>query len=219
MTPRIKSLPRRIKRNINRAKLLDARSAAHSRRIHAGAEDNPMNYLPRNIKEARAKKAYDLRKKGYHRSRGMLQGALVGGSIGAGAGIGSAINRHNKRKDPNNPRYRELNALLDDAIEFGTIGQGMRKSIGQGMRKFKRNLDIGGRGMKAARQRVNMVPLHEYVNPGIGGSRSERARLALIMRQRARTRTRGAVIGAGVGGVIGTHEGLRQNKNRKKNER
>jgi hypothetical protein len=101
----------------------------------------------------------------------------------------------------------QLNELLDDALEFGF------------MRKFKRDLDIGGRGMKTARQRVNMVPLHEYVNPGIAGPRSKRARKALDMRRRATSRARGAAYGVGIGGVVGVGEGLRQNRNRKKNGR
>ena len=118
-----------------------------------------------------------------------------------------------------NDKLLELNEFLDDALEFGTalLDGGVRRKIKRGMRKFKRNLDIGGRGMEAAQKRVNMVPLHEYVNPGLGGPRSARARKALNMRRRARSRARGVVIGTGIGGTIGTAEALRQR--RKKNER
>lgn len=191
---RTKSLPRRIKRNVSTRALNDAKLS----------QNRPSSF-----------RAYDLREKGYRRSRAALKVAGAGASIGAGVAIGDAINRRNKRKDPNNPRYRELNALFDDAIEFG---------MSRGLRKFKRNLDIGGRGMKAARQRVrdsNLVPLHERFADALRGpsSKQVRARKALNMRNRATNITRGAVIGTSIGGAIGTHEGLRQNRNRKKNER
>ena len=161
----------------------------------------------RNLHGKKIKSSRDIVGRATTRVAGVKRRVLGYGVLGGVAlgGVAAAAYRSMKRKDPNNPRHRELNALLDDAIEFG-----MR----DGMRKFKRNLDIGGRGMEAARRRVNIN--------GAGAEwrkRSARARKALDMRRRARSITRGTVIGTGIGGAIGTGEALRQHRNRKKNER
>jgi hypothetical protein len=92
----IKSLPRRIKRNVNRNDWLKARDNSLTRRVKWPDETR---LLPRNTKETRAKKAFDLRNKGYSRSRAALTAGFIGGGVvGTGVAVGGAINRRNKKK-------------------------------------------------------------------------------------------------------------------------
>tara|TARA_Y100000385_G_C12910239_1_gene558077 strand:+ start:423 stop:830 length:408 start_codon:yes stop_codon:yes gene_type:complete len=62
----------------------------------------------KKIKDMRQSVARDARIRRAKIMRRGAYGAAVGVGLGAGSLLGNAINRRRKRKDPNNPRYRNI---------------------------------------------------------------------------------------------------------------